>query len=308
MMRKRVGDPEDRAIQLRSALYIQGYKEDWIRKSPQYGSDALILELEDSVPDREKLNARSLISKLVAELGDEGLIILVRVNGFDSGLTEGDVRAVVKRGLYGIILPMVRGSREVIAVDKMISEAECEGNISIGSILLDPGLETAAGIRSAYEIAISSDRIAHMGVSCGKDGDLARDVGYRWTPIGAETLYLRSRVLLDSRAASIPFPMTGLWQDLKDIAGLEKFALQSRNLGYTGMHIIHPSHVSVVNRAFSPTREEIMEWQGLLEAMETGRKAGNVAINYRGVMVDTAHETTAINMLSRAQAMGLVSE
>lgn len=308
MMGKRVGDPEDRAIQLRSALYIPGYKEDWIRKSPQYGSDALILDLEDSVPDREKLNARSLISKLVSELGDEGLIILVRVNGFDSGLTEGDVRAVVKRGLYGIILPMVRGSREVIAVDKMISEAECEGNISIGSILLDPGLETAAGIRSAYEIAISSDRIAHMGVSCGKDGDLARDVGYRWTPIGAETLYLRSRVLLDSRAASIPFPMTGLWQDLKDIAGLEKFALQSRNLGYTGMHIIHPSHVSVVNRAFSPTREEIMEWQGLLEAMETARKAGNAAINYRGVMVDTAHETTAINMLSRAQAMGLVSE
>lgn len=305
---ERVGGARDRAIQLRSALYIPGNKEDWIRKSPQYGSDALILDLEDSVPDREKSNARSLIAELVSELGNSGLIILVRVNGFDSGLTEGDIRGVVKRGLYGIILPMVRGSKEIIAVDKMIGEAERDCNLRIGSILIDPGLETAVGIRSAYEIAISSDRIAHMGVSCGKDGDLARDVGYRWTPVGAETLYLRSRVLLDSRAASIPFPMAGLWQDLKDITGLEKFALQSRNLGYTGMHIIHPSHVTVVNKIFSPTREEIIEWQGLIQAMATGRKAGNSAINYRGVMVDTAHEATAISMLARARAMGLVSE
>ena len=308
MAAKRVEGVRDRAIQLRSALYVPGNKEDWIRKSPQYGSDALILDLEDSVPDREKLNARALISKLVSELGNSGVIILVRINGLDSGLTEEDVRAVVGRGLYGIILPMVRGSKEVIEVDKMIGAAERDCNLRVGSILLDPGLETAVGIRSAYEIAISSDRIAHMGVSCGKDGDLSRDVGYRWTPVGSETLYLRSRVLLDSRAASIPFPMTGLWQGLKDITGLEKFALQSRNLGYTGMHIIHPSHVTVVNRAFSPTREEIIEWQGLLEAMETGRKAGNAAINYRGVMVDTAHEATAISMLARARAMGLVSE
>ena len=305
---ERVGGARDRAIQLRSALYIPGNKEDWIRKSPQYGSDALILDLEDSVPDREKSNARSLIAELVSELENSGLIILVRVNGFDSGLTEEDIRAVVKRGLYGIILPMVRGSKEVIEVDKMIGEAERNCGLSVGTVLLDPGLETAMGIRSTYEIAISSDRIAHMGVSCGKDGDLARDVGYRWTPVGAETLYLRSRVLLDSRAASIPFPMTGLWQDLKDITGLEQFALQSRNLGYTGMHIIHPSHVTVVNKIFSPTREEIIEWQGLIQAMATGRKAGNAAINYRGVMVDTAHEATAISMLARARAMGLVSE
>ena len=43
-----------KAKPLRSVMFVPGNKEDWMRKAPQYGADALILDLEDSVPDEGK--------------------------------------------------------------------------------------------------------------------------------------------------------------------------------------------------------------------------------------------------------------
>ena len=98
--------------------------------------------------------------------------------------------------------------------------------------------------------------------------DIARAVGYRWTPEGEETLYLRSRILLACREAGI-HPLTGLWERLEDLAGLEAFAVKGRQLGFRGMIAIHPSHVATVNEAFTPTADEIDFHEGLVAAYET---------------------------------------
>ena len=49
-----------KAKALRSVLFVPGSKEDWMRKAHQYGPDALILDLEDSVPEEGKAEARIL--------------------------------------------------------------------------------------------------------------------------------------------------------------------------------------------------------------------------------------------------------
>ena len=51
------------------------------------------------------------------------------------------------------------------------------------------------------------------------------------------------------------------------------------------MHLIHPSHVPIVNEIFTPTAEEIAHWQGLLEAMDQSRREGTAAVTYAGDMV-----------------------
>ena len=56
---------------LRTSMYVPGNKEDWMRKAPQYGADALILDLEDSVPIPNKAAARELVRKMLEELGGE---------------------------------------------------------------------------------------------------------------------------------------------------------------------------------------------------------------------------------------------
>ena len=295
-----------KAKPLRSVMFVPGNKEDWMRKAPQYGADALILDLEDSVPDEGKSEARVLVRKMVEELGNAGQTLFVRVNRLETGLTGFDLEAVTCPQLYGILLPKVQAPEDVVEVDILLKFFEQKAGMAVGSICVDPSLETAQGIRAAYEIATAADRVAHMGGSGGKGGDTARSVGFQWTLEGTETLFIKSKVLVDSRSAGIQYPLSGGWMDIHNLDGLRTLATQLKQLGYTGMHLIHPSHVPVVNEVFTPTREEIAHWQGLLEAMESRRQEGSAAVTYAGDMVDVAHEETARAMLAMVKEWGIL--
>ena len=290
---------------LRTSMYVPGNKEDWMRKAPQYGSDALIFDLEDSVPVPDKDEARVLVRKMLEELGGEKPTLTVRVNRLETGLTGDDLEAITCPQLYGVLLPKVESSADVVEVDNLLSYFERKAGMEVGSVFVDPGLETAQSIRQSYEIATASPRIAHMGGSGGKGGDTSRSIGFQWTPEGLETLYLKSKVLIDVRSAGVPYPMSGGWFDIHDLEGLRSLAVQLRQLGYTGMHLIHPSHVPVVNEVFSPTPEDVRHWQGLVKAMEEMRATGGAAITFGGDMVDIAHEETARTMLAIAKEMGI---
>ena len=76
---------------LRTSMYVPGNKEDWMRKAPQYGADALILDLEDSVPIPNKAEARALVRNMLEELGGEKPTLTVRVNRLETGLTGEDL-------------------------------------------------------------------------------------------------------------------------------------------------------------------------------------------------------------------------
>ena len=62
---------------LRSVMFVPGNREDLMLKAPKYGSDALILDLEDSVPENEKESARNLVKNAVEKLGSEGVTLFV---------------------------------------------------------------------------------------------------------------------------------------------------------------------------------------------------------------------------------------
>ena len=290
---------------IRSELFVPGNKEDWMRKAPRYGADALILDLEDSVPPDQKPAAREAVGRLVQELGAAGQTIVVRVNRLETGLTGDDLEAVVGPQLYAVLLPKVEGPADVVEVDTLLRHFERRQGLEIGRIFIDPALETASGIRQSWEIATASPRVAHMGASGGKGGDTARSIGFQWTPEGMETLFIRAKVLVDVRAAGVPYPMSGGWMDIHDLDGLRAAARQAKQLGYTGMHLIHPSHVPVVNEVFTPTAAEVAHYQGLLAAMEAQRAQGGAAVTFGGDMVDIAHEETARAMLQMAREMGV---
>ena len=290
---------------LRTELFVPGNKEDWMRKAPQYGADALILDLEDSVPPEGKSEARLLVKKMLNELGPAGQTLIVRVKRLETGLTGDDLEAATCPYLYAVMLPKVEAPDEVAEVDVLLKFFERRAGMEAGMVLIDPALETAQGIRCAYEIATASPRVAHLGASGGKGGDTARSIGFQWTPGGMETLFLRSKVLVDSRAAGVPYPVTGGWMDVHDLDGLRAAAQQAKGLGYTGMNLIHPSHVPVVNEVFTPTSEEVAHWRGLVKAMEERRAQGGAAVTYQGDMVDIAHEETARAMLEMARRLGV---
>jgi citrate lyase subunit beta / citryl-CoA lyase len=296
-----------RAKPIRSALFVPGNREDRMQKAPRFGADALILDLEDAValPDKEK--ARVTVRKMVEELGNAGQTLFVRVNDFETGLTWADLDAVVCRQLYCVMLPKVTGPEDVKRADTIIEFLERKHGIEPGTVLINPVLETAQGMRQAYEVAIASPRVVHLGGLTGKDGDIARAIGFQWTPEGHEAFYYISKVLLDSRAANVPYPMGGRgWWDIQDLEGLRAEAVRTRQFGYTGMLLIHPSHVAIVNEVFTPTKEQIAHWKELIAAVEACEREGRSVVTFNGMMVDTAHVKVARDMLKWAAEMGVV--
>ena len=289
----------------RSMLFVPGNRQSWMEKAAEYGADALILDLEDSVPDQEKIAARPLVKAALKVLKAKGQACNVRVNGFATGLTFDDLEGVLCPELNGVDLPKVETVEDMKGLDTLLTHLEKRMGIPVGSIETPLGMETAKAMRNAYEIAISCPRVRRISLAAGPGGDAARSIGYIWSKEGKETLFLRSKAVLDARAAGVQYPTISSWWTIKDLVGLEQDALLNRQLGFRGQVVMHPSHVPVVNKVFTPSSEEIAFYKGLIQAMEEARRKGIAAVTYKGDMVDEAMLKTAKEMLEFAASIGL---
>ncbi|MCR5978005.1 CoA ester lyase [Gordonia jinghuaiqii] len=285
-------------------LFVPGTRTEWLEKARRVGPDALIFDLEDAVPDSEKVTALATVIDVVRDVGMSaaGPRMFVRVNPIDSWTNANALRQLIGPGLSGIVLPKVDGVGDVMLADELMSWSEDQHGLPRGSIALMPVLETARSLRDAHAIAGAAQRVAYLGAVTGAGGDVARAVGYRWTKECSETAELRSRVLLDVRAAGSPNPMTGLWTPVADLAGLRAFAEQNRDLGYEGMVAIHPTHVPVINEVFAPTEKELARLQRLVQAVTSAQSDGRGVVAFEGEMVDEAMAETARLTLQRYQA------
>jgi citrate lyase subunit beta / citryl-CoA lyase len=272
----------------RSVLFVPGHKPGWAPKALKAGPDAIVLDLEDSVPDGEKVAARDQVRQTIATLraADPSVGIFVRVNGLGTRLTGGDLEAVVVPGLTGVFAPKISSATDVLQYDALLDHFEIRGGVSgLGYIV---PVETVPAIHNCREIAAASPRMRAMIGPTAEHADIAREVGFEWTPGGLETLYLRSRVLLACREAGI-HPLTALWERVDDLDGLREFARLGRGLGFRGMIAIHPAHVPVINEVFGPSAAETEFYQGLAAAYEEAALAGSGAVRYRGLHIDRAH-------------------
>jgi citrate lyase subunit beta/citryl-CoA lyase len=289
----------------RSALFVPGHRQAWIEKAAGYGADTLILDLEDSVPDQEKVPARAIVKAGLKALSAKGQGAGVRVNGFATGLTLGDLEGILCPELDSLSLPKIETAADLHELDALLTHLERRMGIPVGQIETPLGCETAKAMRNVYEIATSCRRVRRVSLAAGPGGDAARAIGYQWTKEGTETLFLRSKVVLDARAAGILYPTISSWWNIKDLEGLERDARWNRQLGYRGQTVMHPSHVPIVNRVFTPSAEEIDFCKGLIQALEEASRQGIAAVTYKGDMVDEAMVKTAREMLDFAASIGL---
>lgn len=289
---------------LRSMLFVPGHKPVWMEKALDYGADALIFDLEDAVPPSEKPAARPMVAHALETFHHRGPVLTVRINALDTGMAADDMDAVVRTGLSAIVAPKIETPQDVAALDALLSQSEQRAGLPPGQIEIYPVLETALGIYHAYQIASRSPRVQTLGATAGPGGDTARSLGYTWTKEGTETLYIRSKVLLEARAAGVAYPLIASWFDIADLGGLRADAHLNRQLGYSGQIVIHPSHVPIINETFTPTADELAYHQGLLDAMAEGERQGVAAVSYAGAMVDIAMAKTSRQILEFARAIG----
>lgn len=289
---------------VRSSLFVPGHKPDWVPKAQAAGADELILDLEDAVPEEHKTKARALVRDSVQTLHAEGQNCSVRINGYATGRTFEDLQSILCPELRAVMLPKPESVEDMRELDVLLTHLERRAGIAEGTVATTLVLETAGAMHDACDIARANQRVHQIMLACGPGGDAARSVGYQWTKDGEETIYLRSKAVLDARAAGIAYPMTSSWWDIRDLDGLQRDAERNRRLGMRGMCVMHPSHVPIVNQVFSPQAEELEHARGVLAAMSAAEAAGSAAAIYEGDMVDYAMATTARELLELAERIG----
>jgi citrate lyase subunit beta/citryl-CoA lyase len=274
-----------------------------LEKGPTTGADALLMDLEDSVPAGEKATARAMVRGRIAAA--DGPPAFVRINAASSGEAPADVEAAVAPGLEGVFLPKVDSPDEVRRVAGWLDELEPGAGLTPGAVEVICMLESALGVMRAYEVATASPRVASLCFASGENGDFQADLGCDWSVEGTEMLYARSKVVLDSRAAGIEYPLDGVFVDIDNLDGLIADTTLSKRLGYRGRTIIHPKHVEHVNRIYAPTAEEVAYYQGLLKEFEAALAEGKASVTYEGKMIDYAMAARARRVLRLAESIGM---
>ncbi|MEV7663669.1 CoA ester lyase [Paenarthrobacter sp. NPDC089316] len=289
----------------RSMLFVPGHRASWADKGVASGADALILDLEDSVPNAEKLEARSIVGATIDRLTAEGVRpdLWVRANPDETGLLGGDLEAVVRPGLAGLFLAKVYDARDIVRLDAVLSHLEQRINIEVGTVKLIVCYETATSMAQCEEIAAASPRVASLLGATGPNADAGRELGIEFTTEGLETLYMRSRIVLAARSNGLTHPLVGVWQDIQDIEGCQEFCKDNRRLGYRGLVAIHPSHVAIANDVFAPSAATVDQARRLIDAFRRAEESGSAAINFEGQHVDIAHVKTAEGVIALADAL-----
>ncbi|RZL91610.1 MAG: CoA ester lyase [Variovorax sp.] len=285
---------------IRSFLFVPGNKASWIEKSVASQADALILDLEDSVPPAQKVEAREIVKSKLAWLAEMKQRTWVRINRSPHLYDFDDILAVVGPHLEGIVVSKPIGPEDVDTVSAMLSEAEYRCGVTVGATRVVPLLETARALQFAYEIALR-ERVPAIVGATAKNADVARALDTVWSAEGRETQYLKSRVVMAARAAG-KLPIGGVWQQVHDLEGLRTAAERDRALGMSGELLLHPSNVPAVNAVYSPSPEQIMFYEGMIVALEKAQAQGRASTVYDGEHIDIAHVKTARDMIALARS------
>ena len=288
----------------RSLLYIPGNNPGMIQNCAIYGSDGVLLDLEDSISVTEKDAARKLVKHALRTLNFGTVERVVRINGRDTPFFERDLGEIIPARPDAVRIPKIDSPDDVRAADDIITRLEEENGMEKGSVRIHAMLETARAIVNASAIAMSSPRI--LGLTIGGQ-DLAADLGIKITREGLEMLYARSAVVLAAKAAGL-LAFDTVYTDIDDLEGLREQAAMSVALGFSGKAAIHPSQIAVIHEAFRPEEKDVRKAERIVRGAREAEERGLGVVAVDGRMVDAPVVAQAQRTLELARLAGMEVE
>jgi len=282
----------------RSRLYLPGSEPKYAINAGLHGSDAIILDLEDSVHPAEKDAARILARNTLRAVSFGACERMVRINQLPLGLE--DLAEIIPEAPDLILIPKVEHPGQVTQVDNMIAELKVRHQIN-RPIWLMPILESGTGVESAASIAAASENVVALTIGLE---DYTADLGVVKTAEGRESQYARSRLVNAARAAGVQ-AIDSVYSDVADMEGLRRWGENSRALGFEGMGCIHPAQIPVIHSAFAPSSAEIEKAQKVVGAYEEAQQRGIAVVSLGSKMIDLPVVQRALKLVARAKQMGL---
>jgi citrate lyase subunit beta / citryl-CoA lyase len=277
---------------LRSLLFVPGNKTNMLEKALGVAADALLPDMEDSVPAAEKANARATIRAFLPRLARVGVPVIPRVNSLDTEWIEDDLAAVVGPDVYGVSFGKVRTPGDVSAISQLIARLEARAGLALGTLKMIPWIETAEAIVHCHAICRASERI--VAVAFGGE-DFTNDLGVDRLDDEAQIAYARQSLCIAARAAGVLALDTPYFK-LRDAAGLSANARSAKHIGFKGKFAIHPEQVEPLNDCFSPSAEDVAHAERVVAAFEQAEQRGRGSTSLDGRVID-------VPVVKRARAL-----
>jgi citrate lyase subunit beta / citryl-CoA lyase len=282
----------------RSLLYVPVNVEKYVDKAHTRGADCIQLDLEDSVPAREKESARKLVQDAAKRVRRSGADVVVRINSpFE--VSQKDLPFCVSNEVDGIALTKCENADHVRRIDDFISGLEEKKGLRAGHTRLIAMIETPAAFFQMPAIAQASPRLAAMNIG---GEDFALENGMEPTE---ETLLMpKQQMIFAARSAGLmPLGFIASVAAFGDWEAFGRMVRRSRQFGFMGAGCIHPGQVPIVNREYSPSAEEAAYARRVIEENARAEAAGRASFAIDGKMIDVPVVRRAERLLARLAAI-----
>jgi citrate lyase subunit beta/citryl-CoA lyase len=279
----------------RSLLYVPANVPRFIDGAHKRDADAIILDVEDSVPLAERPAARRDLQESAEKVARGGADVVVRINR-PWRQTMFDLDAAISPRIAALAVTKVDSADHVRLIAEVVSELEAERGMTVGTTQFIVMIETADAWFRMPEIAKADRRI--VALTLGGE-DFALSVGMLPT---AEGLFMpKQQLAIAARAAGVlPLGFIGTVADYQDLDAFRDTVRRSRKLGFRGASVIHPGQIAILNEEFAPSAEDVASARRIVTAYDEAVAAGRGSIAVDGKMVDVpvverAQETLAIH-------------
>jgi len=282
----------------RSMLFVPVTVAKYVDRAAERGADALILDLEDSVPLAEKPRGRALLQEAAAKVARNGADVVVRINRPWRQALQ-DIEAAVSPQVQALMLTKVESAEHVQVIAEVVGELEAERGMQAGATKFVALVETASGFLRMAEIARSHPRLVALSVGAE---DFALSVGM--LPEAEGLFFPKQQMIIAARAAGIvPLGFIGTVADFRDLDAFRATIRRARRLGFAGASCIHPSQVAILNEEYRPSPDEVAQAERAVAAYDAASAAGIGAIEIDGKMIDVPVIERAKQVLARHGAI-----
>lgn len=265
----------------RSMLFVPVNVPKFVETAHTRGADAIILDLEDSVPPGEKATARTLIDAAAPKVAQSGADIVVRVNQ-PLELCVRDMEAAISPAISALILPKIDGGSHIRLLAELADRIEASKGMRVGHTRFMALIETPSAFSRADEIAAAHPRLISVGLG---SEDFAMEIGGE---AATDILqYPKQRVAIAAIANGLmPMGIIGSVADFRDLEGYRASARLARRMGFRGASCIHPNHVAILNEEFGIKPEELIWARRVIEVYEEAKSQGRASVQLDGKMID----------------------
>ena len=272
----------------RSLLFVPGHREKMLAKATTLPADAIVFDLEDTVPPAEKTAARVRVTAVLRDWPMRAPLPYVRVNAPRDGQVAEDVEVVLAHPSCGVLVPKVDRPVELLALFDALGGRQRELLVNI---------ETPRALLHVEEFA---DSPGVAGLFLGGE-DLTLALGARRTPEGGELTWPRYLLLVAARAAGIT-AFDAIHPEFRDLAVFEHDCAVGAAAGFDGKFAIHPAQLPAIHAAYTPDEAAVAAAQRIIAAYDSAIARGEGAVAVDGQMIDPPVAERARALLRRARS------